>query len=566
MVEDDEALRLAGFAGMRSVIDGGLLDNAPIAAAIALVKGRPAHGRVKRYLCYVNGEPKDVTKPDRKPKESAAAYAERRAKDLEPELPRVVANVLGLPRKAPFADQLLALDDIAWRGRPTHAAELELLALDADALAATAERLLPMYRDRRRMLSLRELLPEDPAAALAIWNRLQDPALELPWIPAAVKAPGEGQWGWGVQTARRVHHLALDVLRAALADKGLAAKDRSALLAARVEIGARVRESERQRTTMGENAAIKDLLGAIAKQPDEAKSRLQQIAGLFAPVETTRRQEVVDTAGTLFGVRGALREGGQGAVVDALFGTGAAGADALTPDMADAFLERVLGIEVVRRAFSMEHDVDDGQQISFAQLTPLAPTPLLDARPVTDPGARTPEDKLTGIRLAHFSAFHRRSWRANDYMWGRLDGAARVVGMLLDPERARELEDREPWKAIAAAVLPEPATEAEVALVEEALRDDPRGPAGDGELRARLEAAHRTRPPRHRCGHAREADRCALHPRRPARGPRPRAAGARRRGQGRRQARRVDGAARGAGRPPAAPRRGRGAAEGAGAS
>jgi hypothetical protein len=42
-----------------------------------------------------------------------------------------------------------------------------------------------------------------------------------------------------------------------------------------------------------------------------------------------------------------------------------------------------------------------------------------------------PMDKLAGVELAHFGAFLKRSWRANDWMWGRLDAAQRVV-MLLD--------------------------------------------------------------------------------------------------------------------------------------
>ena len=44
-----------------------------------------------------------------------------------------------------------------------------------------------------------------------------------------------------------------------------------------------------------------------------------------------------------------------------------------------------------------------------------------------------PEDKLSGLGLAHFASFYKGSWRANDWMWGRLDGASRLVDVLLDP-------------------------------------------------------------------------------------------------------------------------------------
>ncbi len=48
-----------------------------------------------------------------------------------------------------------------------------------------------------------------------------------------------------------------------------------------------------------------------------------------------------------------------------------------------------------------------------------------------------PALKVTGDDLAHFAAFFRRDWRANDILWGRLDGICQIVRSLLD-EKARE--------------------------------------------------------------------------------------------------------------------------------
>lgn len=48
--------------------------------------------------------------------------------------------------------------------------------------------------------------------------------------------------------------------------------------------------------------------------------------------------------------------------------------------------------------------------------------------------------KLTGLQLHHFGAFYKYSWRANDWMWGRLDGAGWIVHALLDPQRLRTLQ------------------------------------------------------------------------------------------------------------------------------
>ena len=41
------------------------------------------------------------------------------------------------------------------------------------------------------------------------------------------------------------------------------------------------------------------------------------------------------------------------------------------------------------------------------------------------------------MQFHHFGAFYKRSWRANDWMWGRLDGAGWLVHLVLDPRRVR---------------------------------------------------------------------------------------------------------------------------------
>ena len=47
-----------------------------------------------------------------------------------------------------------------------------------------------------------------------------------------------------------------------------------------------------------------------------------------------------------------------------------------------------------------------------------------------------PEDKVEGKRLMHFWAFFDRHARENDYLWGRLDGAAHLIGILVGKESA----------------------------------------------------------------------------------------------------------------------------------
>lgn len=61
---------------------------------------------------------------------------------------------------------------------------------------------------------------------------------------------------------------------------------------------------------------------------------------------------------------------------------------------------------------------------------------------------RPAEEKLAGIRAAHFGAFFHQPWRQNDRMWGRLD-AAELLGRLIVQQAGSYVPDQ---AALAAAV------------------------------------------------------------------------------------------------------------------
>ncbi|HKG24115.1 MAG TPA: DUF3376 domain-containing protein, partial [Thermomicrobiales bacterium] len=87
--------------------------------------------------------------------------------------------------------------------------------------------------------------------------------------------------------------------------------------------------------------------------------------------------------------------------------------------------------------------------------------------------------KVSGDAVGHFGGFLKRSWRSNDILWGRLDGCCRLLDVLLDGDRVREMVEGTPahlhdrffesngeWKAgmQAASVFPHcpPATAAKL--------------------------------------------------------------------------------------------------------
>jgi patatin-related protein len=73
-------------------------------------------------------------------------------------------------------------------------------------------------------------------------------------------------------------------------------------------------------------------------------------------------------------------------------------------------------------------DVGPYQRVELVQVS-------ADTRTMLAPKYATAASKLTGLQFHHFGAFYKASWRANDWMWGRLDGAGWLVHALLDPRR-----------------------------------------------------------------------------------------------------------------------------------
>jgi hypothetical protein len=91
--------------------------------------------------------------------------------------------------------------------------------------------------------------------------------------------------------------------------------------------------------------------------------------------------------------------------------------------------------ECLRRLFALEVIQD---RLGITSPVVEQPIKLLQVSANTRDGLspyKTAAQKLTGMRLIHFAAFYKPSWRANDWMWGRLDAAGWLTQLLLDPAR-----------------------------------------------------------------------------------------------------------------------------------
>ncbi len=97
---------------------------------------------------------------------------------------------------------------------------------------------------------------------------------------------------------------------------------------------------------------------------------------------------------------------------------------------------------------------------------PGVSSPVADARTDRDAARdRARDGKLFGLRLGSFGAFFDRRWRQNDLLWGRLDGAERLIASLL-PGAAHAERRRALSLAAARAIVREELPQLDPAEVE----------------------------------------------------------------------------------------------------
>jgi patatin-related protein len=99
--------------------------------------------------------------------------------------------------------------------------------------------------------------------------------------------------------------------------------------------------------------------------------------------------------------------------------------------VADALLNLILAERALLPA-----DAELDQPVEFVQFSANTRTWLASADDSLPASQQLDSvTKLRGVELHHFAAFYKSSWRAWDWMWGRLDGSGWLVHILLDPAR-----------------------------------------------------------------------------------------------------------------------------------
>lgn len=450
----------ADFEESRFVVDGAVLVNKPIAPALRAIFSQPAGGQtVRRVFAYVVPDP------------GVAGVDEPDPLSEPPSLGRVVLqSLVTVPRSESVAGDLQSLTEHNRRARGQQLLRDRLLRppdQGAD-LARLAQDLFGSYRKLRATNIVDGVMAtKDP---LEVYEAgLADEAVRIlrwlvgtgrtPWMPTGerLQDPPPG-WPWGAGALESVGIVALDLVRQAVnlcrpripefaEVRRRLGEVREAIHADLVRVGWLRRrerddylqtELETLLTDLGKrrgDPAAPDLQGWLerwmegrnrfeswlrAQYPDapdpeqvarELASRLVQARPLIlqavdvASRAVTRKQERDEWESLQRRVENAI------------------------PGDEDETLRVLIELAIVQHTFSSGMPVLE-QPVDFVQISANTPNGL-DER-------ATVGKKVAGIQLGHFGSFYKSSWRANDWMWGRLDGAMRLTQVLLNPARLRE--------------------------------------------------------------------------------------------------------------------------------
>jgi patatin-related protein len=182
-------------------------------------------------------------------------------------------------------------------------------------------------------------------------------------------------------------------------------------------VAADLAEKKRQALLIGAGAA--DLRDAWARLAETMQSLLADLAPLSAPGGRASRVDAAKAIG----------------VYQRYFGQAPGPAE-----LADQLLKLV----VAERAL-LPADAELDQPVEFVQFSANTRTLLAPAHESAPaPQRLNSVNKLRGVEFHHFAAFYKSSWRAWDWMWGRLDGSGWLVHILLDPRRILAVVEDDP--------------------------------------------------------------------------------------------------------------------------
>ncbi|RAS59956.1 patatin-related protein [Lentzea atacamensis] len=433
----------------RFAVDGGVLVNTPTREALEAIDRMPADGPVRRVMLLVfpHAEPLG-SEPQADTADKAMTTVSSGAKLL---------SAMSSQANRTYVEKIEEHNRRAASSRGGRMALLERLHAGGenvvDEVYSLADKLFGHYEDVEIRLAARQLTAQQfalPKGNPANWSfervrRAAETAQRkwkkkhgvLPYVPG-MKLPStvcraDLGWEWGITMAERLGASALDLLKRIVwvAPDGQAdeiAKTRRELHQVRAEL--RRLRGELFAWQPSESLGETYWTGRLASYHEKM---IDGQLGLKVKAQVAEIGRIVGEATQVIGGLDAhrLKLGGLGCW-HALLATEPTAQEAGLSD-GERWLSRLLALEVAGTCLSDDASTGLDTPVELVQVS-------LQTRNAFARQSITADDKAGGASLSRFSGFLKRSWRVNDWIWGRLDGATMLCRVLFDPRRLRRMD------------------------------------------------------------------------------------------------------------------------------
>jgi patatin-related protein len=455
---------IATFPQSQYVIDGGVLLNQPVKPALAAIYAQPADRQVRRLLVHVNPDPRSPV-----PSEiDGLVGIGPDSADNPPNLAAVLKALATLPYAQSVDAELTEIRETNERVRQYRSERPNVIGTLNEELAAqliTEYRTVRSHREADRIYALLAEAADQPR----MWWTRSEFATALrevgAYIPADLPDPDSdlAQWDWGVEPVEHIGAVAVDIFKRAMwlagpndtelrrRLRGYRRRLHAALAQLRQSLhhdeefwrrwaaqpplppAAGSDASERQEQL---RAWLQDALAHWPLPPDAQEAPAATLPNQLGAVAERIAHILIDACDDLRRVTVPPSEGQPAAMVanvthetkllDKLLQAVLPDSQQLSPA---SLLRRLLAVEVCQLAIAgVPLEVE--QEVTLQQVSGFTPNSF---------GMPATPTKIAGIKLFWFGAFFKKSWRVNDWIWGRLDGATRMVQATLDPARLRQL-------------------------------------------------------------------------------------------------------------------------------
>lgn len=410
-----------GTIGEVALIDGAVLVNAPFGAALAALYGRPAQREVDRRFVYLDPRP-----------EGAAPTPAMRAREIG-FFGAIFGSLSTIPREQPIRDDL---ERIAQQSRDAGRLKRIVMDLQPDIdhaveklfgytflLDRPTPRRLAAWRAKAQQAAAERAGYAFGAYALTKFEAILDQLAAL-----TLKAAGQPMAETGPLAAAFRRELEGRGLKRLTDTNGGATSAAIAFFRAH-DTGFRIRRLELLARKLARDWQLDPAIPEEAS--DRARDRLYEILALYQAADDDVRRS------PRFALLAADATRAPGAVLEVLATQRLLPATDLKAEemLIDALedMPRVLKrrmlltylgfpfYDVATLPLTRREGLDEFNPVKIDRISPD------DARSIREGGTAA---TLRGIEFYNFGAFFSRDYRENDYLWGRLHGAERMIDLL----------------------------------------------------------------------------------------------------------------------------------------